>query len=48
MRNIGYKDSKKKAEKAEPTEVVEGDKRVQENQNLEVSCMDSVYAWSLS
>jgi hypothetical protein len=34
----------KNAEKAEPTEVVEGDRRVRENQNLEVSCTDFVHA----
>lgn len=45
MRNSGRKDGKNKAEKVEPTEVVEGDRRVQENQNLEVSCTGSVHAW---
>jgi hypothetical protein len=44
MRNSGCKDGK--AEKVEPTEVVEGDGRVQENQNLEVSCTGSVHAWN--
>ena len=36
---------KNKAEKVEPTEVVEGDRRVRENQNLGVSCTGSVRAW---
>jgi hypothetical protein len=35
MSNSGGKDGKKKAEKAEPTEVVEVDRRVRENQNLD-------------
>jgi hypothetical protein len=45
LRNSGCKDGKKKAEKAEPTEVVKGDRRARENQNLEVSCTDFVHAW---
>jgi hypothetical protein len=48
MRNSRCKDGKKKAEKAGPTEVVEGDRRVRENRNLEVSCTDFVHAWSPS
>jgi hypothetical protein len=48
MRNSGCKDGKKKAKKAEPTEVAEGDKNGRENQNLEVSCTDFVHASSPS
>jgi hypothetical protein len=48
MRNGGCKDGKKKAGKVEPTEAVEGDRHVRENQNLEVSCTDFVHAWLTS
>ena len=34
--------------KAKRTEVVEGDRRARENQNLGVSCTDFVHAWSQS
>ena len=46
LRNSGCDDGKRNAEKAEPTEVVEGDRCVRENQNLEVSYTDFVHAWS--
>ena len=38
--------SKRRRRKAKQTEVVEGDRRVRENQNLAVSCTDFVHAWS--
>lgn len=44
MRNSGCNEEKKIAEKGEPTEVVEGGRRVRGNQNLEVSCTDFVHA----
>ena len=47
MRNGGCQDGKTEG-KVEPTEVVEGDRHVRENQNLEVSCTDFVHAWSTS
>jgi hypothetical protein len=46
---VGTKDGKQwRRRKAKRTEVVEGDRRVRENQNLGVSCTDFVHAWSPS